>query len=105
MPPFEELWSVVRRIPYGRAAAYGEVGKAMHHPASGYMVGRWMANCPCDVPWWRVVAKDGRLPLSKRSIELGIDQENRLREEGIAIEDGYVSMAALIFSGDLLSDE
>jgi methylated-DNA-protein-cysteine methyltransferase-like protein len=105
MLPFAELWKVVGRIPYGHTASYGEVGKALHNPASGYMVGRWMANCPSDVPWWRVVAKDGRLPLAKRSPELAIEQEKRLIEEGVIIEDGHVSMAALVFFTDLLAEE
>ncbi len=97
------LWQIVRRIPPGNAAAYGEVGKALHHPASGYMVGRWMAQCPEDVPWWRVVAKDGRLPLAKRSPELALEQERRLASEGVKIEDGHVSVSALLSSFDLLA--
>ena len=105
IPPFEELWVIVRRIPHGRAAAYGEVGKAMRNPASGYMVGRWMASCPSDVPWWRVVAKDGRLPLAKRSPELAIEQEQRLRTEGVIVEGGHVAMSALVSFEELVFDD
>ena len=100
----EELWSLVGRIPSGRVASYGEVGKALRNPASGYMVGRWMANCPPSVPWWRVVAKSGQLPLAKRSIEFGIEQETRLREEGVNIEGGLVDGAAFVFASDLMAD-
>ena len=101
MPPFDELWSVVKRIPHGRVSSYGEIGKVLKNPTSGYFVGRWMANCPSDVPWWRVVAKDGRLPISKRSPELGLDQESRLQAEGIKIEGGLVDKSALLFAQDL----
>jgi len=101
-PPLENLWEVVSRIPYGKAASYGEVGKALTYPASGYMVGRWMANCPSGVPWWRVVAKDGRLPLAKRSPEAAREQELRLESEGINIEGGHVDMSALVFAPDLI---
>jgi len=103
MDIFEELWKVVRAIPYGRASTYGDVGRAMKNPASGYMVGRWMTRCPPDVPWWRVVAKGGIIALSKRSPKLGMDQQSRLTEEGIKFEDGRVSPTALISYVELLS--
>jgi methylated-DNA-protein-cysteine methyltransferase related protein len=101
MLPLDELWTIVRSIPAGRAMSYGEVGRALKNPASGYLVGRWMAQCPDDVPWWRVVAKDGRLPLAKRSPELALDQERRLLAEDVQIEDGRVSPAALLLVFDL----
>ena len=76
----------------GRCASYGDLGSALDHPASGYMVGRWMAQCPEDIPWWRVVAKDGRLPLHKRDPRLAAEQRRRLEEEGVEFEDDNVRM-------------
>jgi methylated-DNA-protein-cysteine methyltransferase-like protein len=104
MIPHLELWTLVKRIPVGKVASYGEIGRALHNPASGYMVGRWMANCPPEVPWWRVVAKDGHIPLGKRSVELGVEQEKRLLQEGVMIEGGLVSKTAFVFVADLLAD-
>lgn len=104
MLPLEELWMVVRRIPKGRAASYGEIGRALKNPASGYFVGRWMAQCPADVPWWRVVAKDGHLPLAKRSPEYAAEQLRRLQQEDVKIEDGRVSPSVLVTFSDLLVD-
>lgn len=90
----QELWEVVRRIPPGRVSSYGEVGRALRHPASGYVVGRWMASAPEGVPWWRVAAKDGRLPIQKRSPGMANEQQERLRAEGVAfLPDGRVDMA------------
>ncbi len=66
------------------------------------MVGRWMAGCPGTVPWWRVIAKDGRLPLGKRSPELAADQQRRLEEEGVKIEGDLVSKAAFISLAELM---
>ncbi len=87
----EQLWEVVRSIPSGRVAAYGAVGRALPNPASGYMVGRWMAACPTDIPWWRVVNKRGELPINKRDPRLATDQQLRLEAEGIQFEDNRVS--------------
>jgi methylated-DNA-protein-cysteine methyltransferase related protein len=88
----QELWAVVSQIPPGRCASYGDVGAALRSPASGRMVGRWMAQCPDDVPWWRVVARDGRLPISKRDPRLMELQAQRLREEGVEVREGAVEM-------------
>lgn len=98
MPNLEELWSIVRSIPQGRCASYGDVGRALHNPASGYWVGRWMAQCPEDIPWWRVVAKDGRLPLHKRDPRLAEEQRGRLESEGVSFKDGRADMDASGFT-------
>lgn len=97
----QPLWDVVRRIPRGRVASYGAVGQALPTPASGYMVGRWMASCPPDVPWWRVVAKDGRLPVNKRSPELAHEQRERLIAEGVPMLAEGVALDAFLDPDDL----
>lgn len=88
-----ELWEVIRSIPAGRVASYGAVGRALRYPASGRLVGRWMHDCPEEVPWWRVVAKDGRLPIWKVDPNLETVQVLRLREEGVEVVEGRVDMA------------
>ncbi len=92
MADLGELWKLIRSIPPGRVASYGAVGEALSHPASGFMVGRWMAGCPTDVPWWRVVSKQGTLPVWKRDPETERLQIERLREEGVEVIDGRVDM-------------
>ena len=91
----DELWAVVRSIPAGRVASYGAVGRALENPASGFMVGRWMASCPDGgVPWWRVVNKRGELPIAKRDPRLALDQRARLEDEGVAFEGDFISPEA-----------
>jgi methylated-DNA-[protein]-cysteine S-methyltransferase len=54
--------AVVRRIPYGRVATYGEVAKLAGRPGAARAVGNIMRNCgPPDVPCHRVIAAGGRL--------------------------------------------
>lgn len=88
----EELWTLIRSIPRGQCTTYGGLGRALRNPASGYLVGRWMAQCPDDVPWWRVVAKDGRLPIHKRDPAAARVQQELLGDEGIAVANGTVDM-------------
>lgn len=74
-------------------ASYGDVGRALKHPMTGYQVGRIIARCPEGVPWWRVVAKDGRLPIGKRDPRLQKEQCELLAEEGVEVTDGAVDMS------------
>jgi len=74
-------------------STYGDVARALENPVSGYTVGRWMAQAPDDVPWWRVVAKDGALVIAKRSPEAALVQRRRLASEGVAFVDDRVDMA------------
>ena len=54
--------SVVRRIPPGRVAAYGEVATLAGRPRAARAVGNIMRGCGRpDVPCHRVIAAGGRL--------------------------------------------
>jgi O-6-methylguanine DNA methyltransferase len=75
--------SLVRRIPPGRVATYGDVAAAAGHPRAARAVGNVMRGCGVrGVPCHRVVAADGRLggyggyPGLKRDL---------LRAEGIRV--------------------
>jgi O-6-methylguanine DNA methyltransferase len=55
------LW-VVRRIPPGRVATYGDVAAAAGRPRAARAVGNLMRGCRrLDVPCHRVIAAGGRL--------------------------------------------
>ena len=54
--------SVVRRIPPGRVATYGDVAKLAGKPRAARAVGNIMKGCGRpDVPCHRVIAAGGRL--------------------------------------------
>ena len=59
--PFRVL-SLVRRIPPGRVATYGDIARMAGHPGAARAVGNVMRNCNRpDVPCHRVIAAGGRL--------------------------------------------
>jgi methylated-DNA-protein-cysteine methyltransferase-like protein len=98
---FDELWKLVEEIPPGKVCGYGALGKAMPNPVSGLLVGRWMAHCPPDVPWWRVVGADGRLPIWKKDPNLEVVQHDRLVEEGVDFDmEGKVRMDDFAWTPD-----
>jgi len=91
----EELYEVVRKIPAGRCAGYGSLGRFLSNPVSGYIVGRWMASAPEGIPWWRVVAKDGTLVVARRDPALGIRQRRLLEGEGVPFSEDRVDMESV----------
>jgi O-6-methylguanine DNA methyltransferase len=61
--PFtSRVLTVVRRIPPGRVATYGDVAAMAGRPRAARAVGNIMKNCQRrDVPCHRVIAAGGRL--------------------------------------------
>lgn len=92
MASLDELWGLVASIPKGKVASYGAIGAALKNPASGFMVGRWMAQCPEGTPWWRVVSKSGAFPIAKLDPYLGLDQRKLLEGEGVSFIGELVDM-------------
>ena len=82
----QQVFATVHAIPRGCVLSYGEVGARCEPPISGYVCGRIMSQATKDVPWWRVVAKDGALPIRKRNPHLAVEQRQRLEEEGVAFD-------------------
>lgn len=87
------VWDLVRRIPRGRVAAYGqialmlppppEVGFEAYRAFGPRWVGGAMANCPDDVPWQRVINAKGEIsprPGARRQREL-------LEAEGVVFDE------------------
>ena len=57
------IWSVVRRIPRGRVATYGQIAELAGLEGHARQVGYAMHNLPerTDVPWHRVVNARGEI--------------------------------------------
>ncbi len=57
MDVVSEVRTIVVKIPAGRVAAYGEIGRALG--IGPRQAGRAVSMLGDDVPWWRVVHADG----------------------------------------------
>ena len=86
---YEQVWNLVRQIPPGKVASYGQIALLIPPPPgvefdsykafSPRWVGGAMAACPDDVPWQRVINSQGKI--SKRP---GAEkQRGRREEEGV----------------------
>jgi methylated-DNA-protein-cysteine methyltransferase-like protein len=74
----------VRSIPAGRATSYGAIAAYLGAPRAARGVGWAMAALPSDtdVPWWRVVNRNGEISI-KGAPGLPVLQRSLLEAEGI----------------------
>jgi methylated-DNA-protein-cysteine methyltransferase related protein len=88
---FDRVYAVVRLIPPGRVAAYGQIAGLCEHPHAARTVGWALHGLPEDladpenpeaVPWWRVIHVAGRISTTclQHSSDL---QRSLLEAEGV----------------------
>lgn len=90
---YQKIYAVVRRIPEGKVATYGQIAVLAGLPGHARQVGYALNALRDDtVPWQRVINAQGRV--SERS-EPGWEgyQRHLLEEEGVVFsEKGAVSL-------------
>jgi len=82
---YERIYHVVRQIPPGKVATYGQIAYLVGPPCDARRVGWALAalrehRVAEPVPWQRVVNAKG-------TSSLGSGQLDRLREEGVHIDE------------------
>ncbi|HTR97013.1 MAG TPA: MGMT family protein [Candidatus Acidoferrales bacterium] len=89
-PPnaYARILAVVRRIPRGRVATYGQIAALAGYPAAPRLAGYALHALPegSPLPWHRVVAAGGRLSLARLSPDGAITQRLRLEREGVRFD-------------------
>ena len=90
---YEQVWNLVRQIPSGQVASYGQIS-LMLPPPNGVdfeaykafgprWVGGAMAACPDDVPWQRVINSQGKISPRPGGAE---KQRLLLEQEGVEFD-------------------
>lgn len=92
---FARVLLVVRQIPAGAVSSYGDVAAVVGGGCDGRLVGQALAAIGgADVPWQRVVSRDGTI--STR----GLRQRELLEAEGVAFDaQGRAIMARHRWAG------
>jgi methylated-DNA-protein-cysteine methyltransferase-like protein len=89
MTPFQEaVLSTLARIPEGKVTSYGALAAMAGQPRAARGVG-WILHSlspGTDLPWWRVVNRDGALSTYKLPNGAGPLQRARLEAEGVAFD-------------------
>jgi methylated-DNA-protein-cysteine methyltransferase-like protein len=81
---YNTIYEVVKRIPPGKVATYGQIARLAGLPGQARQVGYALHNLPSgsDVPWQRVINRKGRISFPEDSVEWNM-QKSILRSEGI----------------------
>jgi methylated-DNA-protein-cysteine methyltransferase-like protein len=104
---FEQVYSVVRRIPRGKVTSYGRIAQMLGRPRAARAVG-YALNALKDrtedpslvpVPWQRVINSQGRISIVNRE-HSALDQAALLRDEGVAVSDDLrIDMETYLWEG------
>lgn len=98
---WRRFYRVVRRIPQGRVATYGQIAAMAGHPGHARQVGYALHALPddSDVPWQRVINARGEVsPRSEHGWEHY--QRHLLEEEGVEFDpQGRVDLGRYRWEG------
>lgn len=91
---FEKIYEVVKQIPYGQVATYGQIAALAGNKRWARVVGYALHvnPDPDNIPCYRVVNKDGRVS-DAFAFGGGNRQVELLQAEGVAFKGDCVDMA------------
>lgn len=96
LPPLEDftdrVYWVVRRVPEGRVATYGQIAFYAGSYGAARAVGTLMRNCVAngegDIPWQRIIKSDGSVAF-KGDHARAERQRELLRREGVEFRSDW----------------
>jgi methylated-DNA-protein-cysteine methyltransferase related protein len=96
-PIYARIYAVVRRIPHGRVATYGQIAELAGLPGHARQVGYALHALPdaTALPWHRVINASGGISLRRARIGNEMVQQRLLEDEGVEFDlRGRVRLAA-----------
>ena len=81
---YTKIYEVVKSIPKGKVATYGQIAELAGFPRQARMVGYALNSTPedLDIPWHRVINSQGKISLGDGS-GWGGYQRSLLENEGV----------------------
>ncbi len=110
---YQKIYLVVRQIPIGRVATYGQIAELAGLAGKSRLVGYAMfqVDPTSDLPWQRVINAKGEISYSIAREGGDYVQRNLLEQEGIVFNDRgkidlkqYLWQVPLSFFDDLLDE-
>lgn len=105
---FEQVYKVVRCIPFGKVSSYGRIAAMLGHPRAARAVGYALSalrqpekagDTSTNVPWQRVVNSQGRISIRHRE-QTANRQAQTLRDEGVVVnENGRIDLDIYLWNG------
>jgi methylated-DNA-protein-cysteine methyltransferase-like protein len=98
---FEQVYQVVRHIPAGKVATYGQIARILGKPRAARTVGWALHSLPngSDIPWQRVINAKGTISLDAGGPG-GAIQRVLLEAEGVRFDqEGCVDLEVHRWAG------
>lgn len=94
----QRVYELVTRIPQGRVMTYGQIAALCGAAWAAWEVGQLAHFGPTDLPWQRVVNKQGGL--ARGYVPDGFEGQKRaLEADGVAVSDEYtVDVQSLLWT-------
>jgi methylated-DNA-protein-cysteine methyltransferase-like protein len=92
----ENIYAVVRSIPRGKVATYGQIAELAGVANGHRIVARAMRSCPERLPWQRVIGKKDarRGQINIEDPDHAALQRGLLESEGVVFDaGGFISLA------------
>lgn len=90
---YEKVYKIVKEIPKGNVATYGQIAKLAESPNASRAVGYALHNNPSqeEIPCHRVVNREGRLA---PNFAFGGSEAQKvlLESEGVKVKNGYIDI-------------
>lgn len=86
----QAVHDIVLSIPYGKVMTYGQVAALCGSPRAARIVGQIAHFGPEDIPWHRVVYKDGSVA-TEYSFGGLKGHMSALKSEGVELSDGKIN--------------
>jgi methylated-DNA-protein-cysteine methyltransferase-like protein len=98
---YQLIWEVVRHIPKGNVATYGEVAREAGYPGQARLVGYALHTLPSRscIPWHRVINAQGKISLPRASGAYR-EQKQRLLGEGVKFDGARIDLKRYGWLGD-----
>jgi methylated-DNA-protein-cysteine methyltransferase-like protein len=104
MSSYEKIYEIVRQIPYGKVATYGQVAELASLPGRARLVGYALFRVApeAEIPWHRVINAKGEI--SESPVRYGSDhlQRSLLEAEGIQFDaKGRISLRIYLWKATI----
>jgi methylated-DNA-protein-cysteine methyltransferase-like protein len=85
---YNSIYEIVKRIPAGKVATYGQIARLAGLSGHARQVGYALHNLPSgsDVPWQRVINRHGKISFDTDTIVWNM-QKSLLEAEGVVFDE------------------
>ena len=103
MSAFEKVYEIVKKIPEGRVATYGQIARLLGNPRYSRVVGYALHvnPSPDTIPCYRVVNRDGRTSPAFAFGGQDVQKELLLSEGVEFLPNGNVDLSRFLWDGEM----